>query len=266
AILGFDKNRQALSVWMEKRGLVEPQPEDALKKAGRKLEAAVIEWYADDTGYAVTHHQHVLELHPDLPWLAVSPDATAVTPFNDRRNVEAKTANSFMKTRDVNDTDRYGESGTDQVPTRNIVQAQVQMAVRGLDITDQPVLIGGNDFRIYFLPRNAQFIEFMLPRLAAFHELLLTGTPPPLDYGHNSALDLVQQMYRCDEAATIEIEPEYLAIAQRLEQAREYTGKLKKYQDEAKARFLDRMGTATIARIAGTNVEIHRNLIIKNFK
>src|ERR1700738_1257307 len=114
AILGLDKGRQPLSVWMEKRGLIEPSPDDPARKAGRKLERAVVEWYADETGYDVQYHQHRLEVPPDLSWVAVSPDADAKDAYGDRRNVEAQTANNFMKTRDEGDLERYGENETDR--------------------------------------------------------------------------------------------------------------------------------------------------------
>jgi hypothetical protein len=106
----------------------------------------------------------------------------------------------------------------------------------------------------------------MLRRLSEFWEHVRAGTPPAMDFGHRATLELVQQMYRTVSAEEIEIESDYFVYAKALETARSSKAACEKVEREMKARLLGRMGQAEYARIAGTEVVVRRQLIVKNFK
>lgn len=266
AILGFDKRRTAAHVYAEKRGLVERGPDDSSKKRGRMLESAVIGWYGEDTGYEVEPHENRLEVHPEYSWLAASRDATAVTPYKDRRNVEAKTARSKYGNRGDEEDERFGEAGTDEVPRTYLVQTQIQMAVAGIDITDMPVLMAGSEFRIYTIPLSPAFIERAIDKLEKFVQCIREGIPPDLDFSHPKTLDLVQALHKDVEARTIEIPAEYEEHVRRLEAVRAFKNAAIKAEDRLKAELLAAAGDAEFAKVAGTELLIHRHAITKNFK
>jgi hypothetical protein len=230
------------------------------------LEGSVLQWYQEDTGFEVRRHELQLEVSADIPWLAASRDATAVTPYKDRRNVEVKTARSRHGNRGDEEAETWGEAGSDEVPRPYIIQTHVQMAVGGFDLTDLPALIGMDDFRVYSIPRSVQLLDGMLRRLAEFWEHVRAGTPPAMDFGHRATLELVQQMYRTVSAEEIEIEPDYLVFAKALQTARSSKAAYEKVGNEMKARLLARMGGAEYARITGSEVVVRRQLIVKNFK
>ena len=266
AILGFDKRRTAAHVYAEKRGLVDPEPDSPTLRRGRMLESSVVGWYAEDTGYSVERHEHRLEVHPDLPWLAASRDATAITPFKDRRNVEAKTARSRYGARGEEEDEKWGETGTDEVPRNYIPQTQIQMAVGGFDVTDVPVLIAGNDFRIYYVPRSPAFIDLAIGKLAEFMNMVRTGVPPPFDFTHSKTLELVQELYPNVESRLVELGAEWLDIATDLENVRAIGRAADKREKQIKALIFDAVGEAELGRVIDTPVVFCRQLQIKNFK
>ena len=53
--------------------------------------------------------------------------------------------------------DDWGEQWTDEIPPLYLVQVQHEMEILDYDMTHVPVLIGGNDFRIYQVERDREF-------------------------------------------------------------------------------------------------------------
>src|SRR5687767_8539180 len=73
AVLGVDPRRSPLSVYAEKRGLLEVA-ETPWMRWGRRVEGAIAEAYADETGRPVRDLGLEIQRHPDVPWLGATLD------------------------------------------------------------------------------------------------------------------------------------------------------------------------------------------------
>lgn len=147
AILGLDRYRKPIDVWLEKTGRSELHDDDDRNKAaswGRFLERVLLERWEQETGLPLTRSGRAPRqrtfTHPKYSWIRATPDGYrlergAAVPLY---VVEAKTSRNGKG---------FGEAGTDEIPRGYKVQTIVQAAVTGAPIVYVPVLIAGQDFR-----------------------------------------------------------------------------------------------------------------------
>lgn len=184
AILGLSPWCTAMDVHLDKRGELEdvpPKNPEALYW-GTTLEDIVAREYGKRTGRKVQRINMMLR-HPTLPWALANIDRAVVNPeiagnvrwTGDRlttdRIVECKTANGFAAA-------AWGEPGTDQVPEYYVPQPQWYMGITGARYCDVPVLIGGNDFRIYTMERDDELIAQLFEVGAKFWQNVIDGIAP----------------------------------------------------------------------------------------
>lgn len=162
-----------LEVWQSKVGAVLDDDETYQQARGNALEPFVCRWFAKETGNHVIHGDPIPEEAVDkkLPdWWRCQIDAVALL---DGRPipVEAKTGRIF-------DKDKWGESGSDQVPMHYLVQVMAQIAYLNAPYGYAAVDLGGELFRWYRIPRDQAVIDLMLAEGAKFWQLVQDGTPP----------------------------------------------------------------------------------------
>lgn len=168
AILGLSPYKDATQVWLEKTGRYE-QEESDLMYWGKRLENIIIEEYEIRTGKTVIKDVDT-QYHPDYPWMIAHIDGKVK---GEKTIVEAKTASVFTK-------DRWGEEGTDKVPDEYIIQCQHYMNVLNYERADVCLLMGGNDYRMYTIPRNDKLINMMMERLINFWEFNVLADIEPI--------------------------------------------------------------------------------------
>lgn len=121
AILGLHPYKTALEVWLEKTGRV-PADDDMLSKpaayAGILLEPMLAQLY--ERINLVETMPGSLVRHPDYPFLGGNPDRMRP----DGIGVELKTYGSRM-------AHKWGEQGTDQIPTEYVVQCVQYLGLTG---------------------------------------------------------------------------------------------------------------------------------------
>ena len=184
AIIGLSPWRTPMDVYLDKRGEledVEPKNPEALYW-GTVLEDVVASEYGRRTGRKVQRVNTMLR-HATLLWALANIDRAVINPeiagtvrwkddhLTTDRIVECKTANGFAAA-------AWGEPGTDQVPEYYIPQPQWYMGITGARYCDVPVLIGGNDFRIYTIERDDDLIAHLFEAGAAFWQRILDGIAP----------------------------------------------------------------------------------------
>jgi putative phage-type endonuclease len=205
--IGPQSHGSPYSLWVEKRTGVRPGEDDNTEmQRGRVLEPYVASEFArmrddlvliDGGMYASAEH----------PWMTATFDRLAVSragagellplfhtalvadPGRDDLHkamepVEIKTA--YLRS-------EWGEPGTDQVPVQYRAQAQWQMAVWGP--WTKRVLIPVQfmdpwETAVYVVARDEADIAFMIKEARSFLDLVLTGTPPPIDWTPQTAVAL----------------------------------------------------------------------------
>src|SRR3990167_6883901 len=172
AIAGLNPWKTAYDVFLEKMHELPEAPTSDAMQVGTLCENAVLEYFSRDTGKKLRRNQSrvhgngVLAANIDalvegVPEICEAKTACIITPF---------------------DRDERGETGTDQIPERIILQVQHQLAVMGEEyrVAWVPVLLGGVGFRCYRVDRNDQLIDRLVGMEVNFwNEYVLKRTPPP---------------------------------------------------------------------------------------
>ena len=225
AIAGLNPYKTALDTFMEKTGMVSPMADNQFTRWGNRLEAVIADEYAEQVGVrlaksdTIWHKTEPFFCTPDrlvpgevgdaLPCLPIpvqhhlGADA-AVEPFPIRWALECKS-------RGARQADKWGESGSDQVPHDVAIQCHWSMMVTDLPRWDVAVLIGGNDFRVYTLFEDKEIQAGLVETARWFWGCVQANEPPELD-GSESAHTYLRLKFPSHDADLIESTPELDAV------------------------------------------------------
>lgn len=216
-----DSYGSPMGVFLDKRGLAEHSAEvPEYMEWGNRLQVGILKGYADRVGEPVDlADPYELIAVPDFPLLAASLDARWHE--KDLRPVDAKNVGVFAPR-------EWGESYTDEIPARYIVQLHVQMLATGTQVADLAMLFGGQRMRIYRVERDEEIAAACREVAERFyHDHVLADLPPPVDASDEWSRFLNSRKQKTDDF--IEATPEAVDWAKRLREA-EAT------KDEAEAR------------------------------
>lgn len=195
AILGVNKWKSPFQVYMDK---IEPYYEDQSEAAywGTELEDMVAKEFEKRTGKKVRRNNRVLQ-SVENPFMIANLDREVV---GENAILECKTANAYLAK----------EWEGDEIPASYIVQVQHYMAVRGSDKAYIAVLIGGQRFIWKEIPRDEDFINFLVKEERKFwNEHILTLVPPTLD-GSSAAEKYLKERYKeSDPELTVDLKAKY---------------------------------------------------------
>ena len=143
-------------LFMRKLGQVPEITMNEAMEIGILQEPVIAELYGRRTGHPIERRQVKLQ-NVERPFLRATIDGFR----DDGRPVEFKAVGGRSGA-------EWGDAGSDQVPFHYLCQVHHQLIVSGLLWADVAVLIGGQDFRIYTVQRDAGIDELIVPRLAEF--------------------------------------------------------------------------------------------------
>lgn len=163
--LGLSPWVTPFSLWVDKSDESWSDEENDRMKWGRRLERTIIEGFSEDYETPVIPYPQMLR-SKEWPWMLVDMDGLAPLSV-----VEAKNVDRFM-------ADEWDDGA---VPGHYTIQGQHACAVTGLPGVHYAALIGGNDLRAVYVPRNDSLIEKLVEAELNFWKLVEAGTPPELD-------------------------------------------------------------------------------------
>lgn len=242
AILGFDPSRDALSVYAEKIGVLEVE-ETFLMSWGKRVEDAIAEGYAEETGRVVTNPgAFEIAKHPDLPILGATLDreteASAKNPAppnaTGKAALEIKAVNIFQ-----------AAEWKEEPPLHNQIQLQIQMGCKGLTWGSLAALIGGLKISWQDIARNQTFLDYALPEIETFWLCVRRREPPVVKEAKSATWDAIKALYPSDNGLGIVLPLEAIDI---VKEWREYNAvriEAGKREDNAKAHLQQLMGDAT---------------------
>lgn len=168
AALGKDPRCSRLELYMRKVGELPDLDFSDNERVhfGNVLEPVVRDEMARRLGHKIIVPHQTLH-HPSAPIVA-HPDGWIPATGE---GVECKTADRF-------EADEFGEPGSDQVPVRYLVQCATYMAVTDAPKWHLGVLIGGNDFRMYEIPRDPAIEAAVIEGARAFWTHVEQRRPP----------------------------------------------------------------------------------------
>lgn len=168
AALGKDSRCSRLELYKRKVGeMAEPSFADNERVYfGQLLEPVIRDEFARRIGQKIIVPAQTM-FHPYAPILG-HPDGW-MPAMN--RGVEIKAADKY-------EAEEFGEEESDQVPVRYLMQCAVYMALTNAESWYLCVLIGGNNLRIYQIPRDPEIEAFVLAGAASFWSHVEKRDPP----------------------------------------------------------------------------------------
>ncbi len=229
AVCGVDPYRNALDIFLEKTGQVEPFAGNEATEMGNRLEPVIADAYADRMGVRLRTSGTVVSAEHD--WMFATPDrlvepATQTVLGARFESVEVAAADSSIdrgvecKNRNYFNHVEWGEPGTDEIPVEIAAQVQWSMRVTGIPHWDVAVLLGGNRLGIYHLDYDAELGSSMMERASVFwHDFVLQRVTPPID-GSSSATRYLNDKWRLYGDGLKTPTPEVLEYALKLKAIR----------------------------------------------
>ena len=166
AIVGLSPYKTSFDLWAEKTNQVSRPAPNKRMRMGKLLEQAIATGYIELSGNPenlTVVWDDQTRAHPEHPWMLATPDAhvhaiqrelSGLYPFPicglDCKNVALDQAH------------RWGPAGTDEVPQEIVLQFQWYMEFENIDRWDAAMLLGGNDLRIYTVPRDKEIGAFLV--------------------------------------------------------------------------------------------------------
>jgi putative phage-type endonuclease len=195
-VIGKSKFGTATDLYCLKRGLVDSKQSTRAMRRGVAMEDFIMNEYMAETGI-LGYKPEYMAVSVDYPWMFANFDFMS----NDGKLI------AEMKC--VRSADEWGESYSDTYPPEYWIQVQHQLAVSGFDKAHLVAFITvSDDLRIYEIPRNDAFIEFLARETNKFwHDNVLKGIAPE-DGGNRESM---MALYPVLQDELIEMEDEDLA-------------------------------------------------------
>lgn len=192
-IMGVNPWRTPYDLWLDKTGNAEPTEETQYQHFGQMLEQVIADEFAERNQVKVQRRNNMFRKI-----------GTPLVANIDRYIIgggilECKTCDKWA-------ADKFGEDGTDEVPETYLLQVQHYMYVTGIHAAFLAVLIGGNEYRQYEIPYNAELAEFCARKCCEWWETYINGnTPPPA-----TVRDDLAKYFRAEAGKSVTATPDAL--------------------------------------------------------
>lgn len=196
-VAGLNPFKSPYELWLEKRGqLPEVIAADQREREMRLLFGHLFEEPVAQ-GYCILRskrekqeikvaRKHETLRHPKNSWAMAHIDRRVV---GERRGLECKNVGPWAW------RESWGPDGSDQVPDYMLLQCQWYIAVTGYELWDLAALHGGNDLRIYTIPRDQGIIDSLISMGEEFWEHVESGTTPEITWASPATTELFKRLY-----------------------------------------------------------------------
>jgi len=250
-ILGVSPWGNAWDLWIQKTGGpgLRADHEQRMRRrfeAGRHFEPLIGRWFAEETGREPLRpaEGYYLATNQAMEWAAVTPDFLVIDGRGPDGAVEGKSASTM-------DLAGYEES-----PAFHYATSQLHLTLDVLEMGGGWIATTfglGNSFRVYPVEKSAELAALIRERGAAFHELVMTKTPPGEDFlrsGEEIGRALAR-IFSAESGELVEIEARFAEMAVELEEARKRKKDAEEEIERLTNAFKLRLGAATFGRIPG---------------
>lgn len=225
AIMGLNKYKGPMAVYLEKTGQVEP--EDISKKpaviAGQMLEPVVAKMFEAETGKKVRRMGTLQSL--ENPWMHANPDRVII---GEDAGLEIKTGGAWSK----------GLWADGNIPDSYYIQCLHYMAVTGAERWYIAAWLGGQDFVTRTIDRREDEIKELIKEEARFWERVQNHQPPEVD-GSFSCGEGLKQLYKKEFKDTeIELPEEIGQLFEEYDNIQKLIKADKAHEQEIKNQFM----------------------------
>ena len=249
---GVSDYGQPLDVYLIKRGLKEPFAGNDYTDRGKRFEPFIAGEFTKHTGCDITTGLPMY-FAPEVPFIGATPDAVHAN--NPRRGVEFKACN-FRRAA------KLGEEGTDQIFEDWLLQTQQQMFVMGWEACDVFVMVDLHTYKHFEVARNEALIDRMVSIESDLWDRIKRGDPPPPDFKHPLALDLIKDLFGdVEPGSEAVLDLDVIADWERVEALKEEIKERETELKARKARVLFAMGNAEFATLPFGAGEVVRGVV-----
>ena len=251
AILGLSKWQTAHGLYLEKRGEIpdDPREESEVMHFGNVLEDVVAKEFERRNDLKVRkRNQHFT--HKEYPFLMANIDRSV---DGLKAVLECKTAGQFMAS-------DWGESGSDQFPDYYRVQLIHYMNVLGYKQGYLSVLIGGNQYRQYYIEQDDELLEMIMQACIEFWARVQDGNPPEIDYDHRTTVDMLKKLHTGTNGEVIHLPTKLQPWIDVMEQASAAVKENEAVVDACKNRIAEAMGDASVAIVSDGDYQFKRSM------
>lgn len=248
-IMGRDAHKSPYKLFHEKLGVI-PRDEIDPKYAywGHKHERSILERFAEDHPDVMVCEVPGTYRSTERDWQVINIDGLGLTHSSDEDEpfiIECKTSENGYGWGPEHTRDR------EDIPEKYLWQVMDYMDATGYGRAVILVLIGGCNYREYWVDYDPEMASALRERAGAFWLQLQTGQIPPLD-GWESTVKLVRQFNpSIDKSIEVEL-PE--RIAEQWTEARRALAEAEAEKNRMDAHVLAHMGTAGKALYKGKPV------------
>jgi putative phage-type endonuclease len=252
-LFGLNPYSTRLELYLQKRGEIEPTPDNSRTKAGRVMEQVIASMVSERTGAKLRRVNRTLR-HPKHDFLIahIDRDFVGISKGLEIKNVSPRM--SYL----------WGKDGEpDAVAEYYIPQPHHYMLVLDYPAFEVAGYFGGDDLRLYPMERDREMDELIVESAHDFwHHNVMAGVPPEPDFDHPATLPMFKRLYPGTNGATVEADEMLLHWANVAEEAAKKASEYDKAAECAKNHLLAFMGDAAILKLDGNRV-FRRKLIQK---
>lgn len=232
AILGLSKFASPMTVYLDKKGLLEIPENDAMRW-GRRLERPILEAYADATGMMIELADPFQVIKaPGFNLLGATLDARrADGPPVDAKNIRQR-------------SDEWGEDGSDTVPPYYAAQLMAQIAVTGMPYADLAVLFSGQEFATFRIHRDLEAEGLIKEKIAVWWERHIVQDVPPEVDGSKATSEWLTRRFSKSTQAMIRPSEDLLAAHMALKKQKELVKEALEEKDRLENILKQAMGEA----------------------
>jgi len=251
AILGLSKWQTKHGLYLEKRGEIpdDPQETSEVQHFGNVLEDVVAKEFERRNDLKVRRRtQHFT--HKEHPFLMANIDRSV---DGLKAILECKTAGQFM-------VSEWGDSGSEQFPDYYRVQLEHYMNVLGYKQGYLGVLIGGNQYRQYYIEQDQELSEMIIQACVEFWDRVKNGDPPEIDYEHRTTSDMLKKLHSGTNGEVIHLPNQLQPWIDVMEQAKATAKENYAVVDACKNRIAEAMGDASVAIVPDGDYQFKRSM------
>ncbi len=249
AAIGVSRWKSPLELWLEKTGQQEPQDlsDNAAVEWGTRLEDVIADKFKEEHPELRVERKRATLISKAYPHMLANLDRVITAQDGSKGILEIKTAGQYSK-----------DAWEDGVPLEYYSQVSHYLAVTGFDFVYVAVLIGGRDYREYYLGRDEEDIATLISREVEFWGLVETNTIPAIQGKGNESAALTS-IYTPDDGEIIPLTKELDEALKDYIYAAHDEKAAKEIKDHAAAKIRAELGTAK-----GTETELHRIIWVRS--